>query len=225
MGQNMALVRGEEVTVPDGSTLALFVVTVLALVTVPGPNIIYIVTRSIHQGRSAGLVSALGVEVGTFVHIIAATLGLSALLASSATAFAVVKYAGAAYLLYLGIRTILTRGEGKAMTEPTPARAIQVFGQGIAVNVLNPKTALFFLAFLPQFVDPARGSVATQTLILGSIVVTIGTLNNAVYAVLASRLGDVLRHSARFRATERWVSGCVYLGLGVVTALSGSDRR
>src|SRR5581483_2126472 len=143
---------------PTATTIALFLVAGLGLVLIPGPNIIYIVTRSVDQGRRAGLVSALGVEMATLVHVTAAAFGLSALLLSSALAFSVVKYVGAAYLIYLGIRTLLTRDQHQETVVVEPKSLSHIFFQGVLVNLLNPKTALFFFAFLPQFVDPARGA-------------------------------------------------------------------
>src|SRR2546423_7388073 len=168
----------------DWSKLSLFVSVATVLVFMPGPNTLYIIARSIQQGRLAGFVSSLGVQVGTVVHIVAASLGLSALLVSSAVAFNVVKYAGAAYLIFLGIKTLLT----KEKIEPAKVRKAalgRVFHQGIVVNLLNPKTALFFFAFLPQFIDVARGRVAVQIILLGSVLVLLGTLSDFVYALAA----------------------------------------
>ena len=208
---------------PDASTIAVFLAAVVVLVLVPGPNILYIVARSVHQGRQAGLVSVAGVNTGTLVHVGAAAFGLSALLASSMVAFAVVKYAGAAYLVYLGVRTLLAREHDRDVATLAPAEPARLFWQGVLVNVLNPKTALFFLAFLPQFIDPERGSVAGQTLILGGLLIALGACNDIVYALLAGSMGAWLKRSRRIRAAERRVTGSVYLGLGVVTALTGAD--
>ncbi|MDQ3654645.1 MAG: LysE family translocator [Chloroflexota bacterium] len=205
---------------PSPSTLAVFLLAGVVLVVVPGPNIVYIVTRGAHQGRVAGLVSALGVEVGTLVHAAAAALGLSALLASSATAFTAVKYAGAAYLIWLGVRTLLAKDAVDHLIAPPPASRCAIFWQGVTVNVLNPKTALFFLAFLPQFVDPTRGSAGLQILILGVLLTALGLASDCVYALLAGGVGGILKRSARFRAGERWVVGTTYLGLGAATAVA-----
>ncbi len=210
---------------PSLSTLAVFLLAGLVLVIVPGPNIVYIVARGVHQGRMAGLVSALGVETGTLVHVAAAALGLSALLASSATAFAAVKYAGAAYLLWLGVRTLLAKNAAHQVSAPPPASPRAIFWQGVAVNVLNPKTALFFLAFLPQFVDPTRGSAGWQIFILGVLLTTLGLVSDCIYALLAGRVGGMLKGSARFRAGERWVVGTTYLGLGAATAVADVSPR
>jgi threonine/homoserine/homoserine lactone efflux protein len=142
---------------PDASTFALFVLAALVLLVVPGPSVLYIVARSVDGGRKAGLVSVLGVQTGAMVHIAFATLGLSAILASSAVAFSVVKWLGAAYLVWLGLKRIFGPDEGENEVAVEPARLPRVFSQGVIVNTLNPKTTLFFLAFLPQFVHPARG--------------------------------------------------------------------
>jgi threonine/homoserine/homoserine lactone efflux protein len=210
---------------PEWSTIWLFLAAGVVLVIIPGPNVLYIVTRSVHQGRSAGVVSALGVETATLVHVAAATLGLSAILASSAMAFSIVKYAGAAYLIYLGLRTLLSREHGARLSAPPPLELSRVYWQGVVVNALNPKTALFFLAFLPQFVDPARGAIATQTFILGCLLAVLGLTNDLIYALLAGRAGEWLKASRRFQAAERWVSGTVYIGLGLTTAFAGTDNR
>ena len=148
---------------PDWSTLTLFVTAALILVFIPGPNSLYIVARSIQQGRKAGIISSLGVQVGTLFHVAAAAFGLSALLLSSALAFNLVKYAGAAYLIYLGVKTLLTKENIETAQNEIPKASLsRVFSQGVIVNLLNPKAALFFFAFLPQFVDASRGRVATQ---------------------------------------------------------------
>jgi threonine/homoserine/homoserine lactone efflux protein len=163
---------------PDTSTIAVFMVATAVFLIIPGPAVLYIVARGIDQGRRAALVSALGIHVGTLGHVAAATLGISALLVSSATAFSVVKYAGAAYLCYLGLRTLFAPGEIHTPTAPTPASLRRVFTQGVVVNLLNPKTALFFLAFIPQFVHPGRGSVAGQTLLYGCLLVAMGIVSD-----------------------------------------------
>ncbi len=210
---------------PEWSTIGLFLAAATVLVIIPGPNILYIVTRGVHQGRAAGIASALGVETATLIHVAAATLGLSAILASSATAFSVVKYVGAAYLIYLGARALFG-GEGEASERDLPPMNLsQIYRQGVIVNALNPKTALFFLAFLPQFVDPARGSVAMQTLFLGVLLAILGLANDVVYALAAGRAGAWLKGNARFKSIERRLSGIVYIGLGVTTAFVGGEGR
>jgi threonine/homoserine/homoserine lactone efflux protein len=210
---------------PELTNLSLFVTASLALLLTPGPAVLYIVTRSVDQGRRAGLVSVLGIEVGTLFHIAAAALGLSALLASSALLFDVVKYLGAAYLVYLGVRKLLSKDEVGEVTVNKRQNLRQIFQQGVVVNVLNPKTALFFLAFLPQFVDPARGSVPVQMLMLGLIFVLLASTTDGLYALLAGTFGGWLKGSTHFLRAQRYVTGTVYIGLGVVTALSGSNKK
>jgi len=208
----------------QGSTLAVFVVAALALLLVPGPAVLYIVTRSIDQGRMAGLVSSWGVGVGTLVHVAAAALGVSALLMSSALAFNAVKYLGAAYLVYLGVRKLLVREELRPDEAQEHTGLARIFYQGVLVNVLNPKTALFFFAFLPQFVDASSGSVDTQILLLGCIFALLGICSDGMYALLAGTLGRWLKGNRRFIRTQRYFAGSVYIALGVTAALSGSHR-
>ena len=200
--------------------LALFVLAALALLVVPGPAVLYVVTRSIHQGKRAGLVSVLGIHLGTLVHITAATAGLSALLVSSASAFTAVKLAGAAYLIGLGLWTLLSKTPKTEVALGGERTLRRVFAQGVVVNVLNPKTALFFLAFLPQFVDPHHGHVALQIAVLGLTFAALGMVTDSIWAVAAGAAGDVLRRSRRFARVQRYVSGSVFVGLGVVTALA-----
>jgi threonine/homoserine/homoserine lactone efflux protein len=200
--------------VPDLSTLAVFAAAALALAVVPGPAVLYIVARSVDQGRFAGLVSALGIGMGSLVHVTAATIGLSSLLASSATAFTVVKYAGAAYLILLGIHRLLTREEVvEAATRP-PRALRKIFRDGVIVNVLNPKTALFFLAFLPQFVDPDQGAATLQILVLGLIFTVIALSSDSLWALAAGTLGGWLRRSRWYLGVKRWVTGTVLVVLG-----------
>ena len=209
---------------PELATLLLFTASALALVAIPGPNHVYIVARSIDQGTRAGFASALGVETATLVHVAAAAAGLSAALASSATAFAVVKYAGVAYLLYLAVKTLTSSGEPGGRAVPAAATGGRIFAEGLVVNLLNPKVALFFLALLPQFVDPAAGPAWTQILVLGTILAAIGLAADLLYAVGAGGAGARLRANARFARRRRYVAGAVYLALAVV-ALAGGRRR
>ncbi len=210
---------------PETNTLLLFTLTSLALIVIPGPAVLYVIARSLEQGRLAGLASVLGVGAGALVHFLAAALGLSALLTSSALAFSVVKYVGAAYLISLGLYTLLKRREPCQPEALTPRPLGSIFAQGVVVNLLSPKMALFALAFLPQFLDPARGSVAAQALVLGCIFVGIAFLSDGVYALLAGGLGNWLRHHAGFLRVQRYVSGGVYLALGVATAFTGSSKK
>jgi threonine/homoserine/homoserine lactone efflux protein len=212
------LVRFE--AMPTGSTIALFCAAALALIVVPGPAVTYIVTQSIDKGRKAGLVSAVGVALGGLVHVAAATAGLSALLASSASAFTVVKLTGAAYLIALGIWRLAGRSRGDAAddVQPVPVQSRRLLLHGLVVNILNPKTALFFLAFLPQFIERGHGPFALQAGLLGSIFVAIAVVSDSTYALTASALAGRLRASARARRIQRYVSGGVFVGLGVTAA-------
>jgi threonine/homoserine/homoserine lactone efflux protein len=209
----------------DWSQLSLFIVATLILVFMPGPNTLYIIARSIQQGRKAGIVSCLGVQLGTLFHIAAAAFGLSALLLSSALAFNVVKYAGAAYLIYLGVKTLLTKEKNEGGPEIHSVSLRRVFYQGAVVNLLNPKTALFFFAFLPQFIDAARGRVAMQIILLGAILICLGALSDSIYALAAGGIGNWLRGNLKFLRAQRYFAGSVYIGLGAVTALSGAHKK
>jgi threonine/homoserine/homoserine lactone efflux protein len=202
----------------DLSTVALFCVAALALAVVPGPAVLYIVAQSVDQGRFAGFVSALGIGVGGLVHVLAATIGLSSLLASSATAFTIVKYAGAAYLIFLGIRRLLTRETAEDDIVRVPRSRRRLFVDGVVVNVLNPKTALFFIAFLPQFVDPDAGAASAQIFALGLIFVVIALGSDSLWALTAGTLGGWLKQSPAYFAIRRWVTGTVFVALGLSTA-------
>jgi threonine/homoserine/homoserine lactone efflux protein len=202
---------------PTVTTFALFSAAALALIVVPGPAVTYVVTQSLDKGRSAGLVSALGIACGGLVHVAAAAVGLSALIASSAEAFTAVKLVGAAYLIVLGLLRLAGRGESDD-EEPVTAGPRRLFWQGALVNVLNPKTALFFLAFLPQFVDPGRGPVALQAALLGTLFVVIATFSDSTYAVVAAALAGRVRGSRRARQVRRYVSGSIFVALGVTAA-------
>jgi threonine/homoserine/homoserine lactone efflux protein len=207
---------------PGWSTYAVFVPAALALLVVPGPAVLYIVTRSVDQGRAAGLASLFGVHVGSVVHVVAAALGVSVVLARSAEAFTVVKFAGAAYLIFIGCRRLFGRAAGAdAEDRAANGRTLRrTFAQGIVVNVLNPKTALFFLAFLPQFVDGGRGSTALQTVALGVCFIVLGICSDGTYALLASSVGPRLRERATRRQYLERGSGLVYIGLGFYAALA-----
>jgi threonine/homoserine/homoserine lactone efflux protein len=198
---------------PEISTLALFCVATLGLLVVPGPAVLYIVTRSVSQGRAAGVVSVLGVHTGSLVHIAAAALGLSALLAASATAFTIVKYVGVAYLLWLGVRKLMQREEGEQVLELQVQSKRRLFWEGFVVNVLNPKTAIFFLTFLPLFTHPEAGPVGLQILLFGGLWLLLGLASDGAYAMLSSALAGRLRGSARARRRLNVSSGLVYLGL------------
>lgn len=203
---------------PDATTLAVFSLAAFALIVVPGPAVLYVVARSVEQGRRAGLVSTLGIGTGALVHVTAAAVGLSSLLVSSATAFTVVKYAGAVYLIVLGVRTMLGRGGGDIAFDSQPRPLRHLYTQGVVVNILNPKTALFFLAFLPQFVDPDAGSAALQIVVLGGVFVAIALASDAMYALAAGTASAWARRNVRALRLQRRASGAVLVGLGVLAA-------
>ena len=210
---------------PEPSTLLLFSAAALALIVVPGPAVLYIVAQGIDRGRVAGVVSALGISAGGLVHVLAAAVGLSALIVSSATAFTVVKYAGAAYLIVLGLRRLLSRDEGEEATVARRERTLwRTFWQGALVNVLNPKTALFFLAFLPQFVDVDQGHVAVQIAVLGLLFVTLALISDSVWGLAAGSAAGWLRARPAVLRAQRWTSGGVMVGLGVAAALTGERK-
>jgi threonine/homoserine/homoserine lactone efflux protein len=204
------------VVFPDSTSLWLFGLAALALLAIPGPSVLYIVVQSAERGRRIGLAAVAGVHLGSLVHVAAATAGLSALVVASALAFSIVKYGGAAYLVYLGVRKLLERDrEQDVETEPEPLRRALV--RGIVVNVLNPKTALFFLAFLPQFIDADRGGVWSQALVLGFVFVGLGLVSDSLYALAAGTVGGLIR---RRRKLVRYGSGVVYVTLGAAAALA-----
>ncbi len=209
----------------EWSQLYLFVIAALVLLLVPGPAVLYIVARSVSQGRPAGLASVLGIETASLLHTSAAALGLSAILLSSALAFEVVKYLGAGYLVYLGIRKLFARGEDEARQAIEPESLMHVYAQGLMVNLLNPKTALFFFAFLPQFVVPSKGNIALQVLALGILFIGMATMTDSTYALLASSVADRIKGNPGFMKSQRYFAGLVYVGLGVTTALSGSNKN
>ncbi len=210
--------------IPDPGALAVFVLAALVLLVIPGPAVLYIVAQSISRGRLAGIVSMLGIQVGGLVHIAAAAAGLSALLVRSGVAFNIVKYAGAAYLVFLGLRRLLGR-EPLDTVGARPAKSLRrLFAQGIVVNVLNPKTALFFFSFLPQFVDVEQGSVALQIATLGLIFILLATVSDGLYALAAGSAAGWLRGRPGFVRGERFATGGVLVGLGVIAAFSGANK-
>jgi threonine/homoserine/homoserine lactone efflux protein len=205
---------------PAPSTLALFALAALALIAIPGPNMVYVATRSMSEGRRSGFASALGLLTGTLINVAAAAAGLSALIASSATAFNTLRYLGAAYLVFLGLKALIGKDGSDPNAPPKPVSLARAYRQAIVVQLLNPKVALFFLAFLPQFVDPARGPVATQVLVLGAILGTLGFAMDCGYAIAA---GAAAKRLGSFRHGRR-VTGAVYLALGAAAALTGGRR-
>ncbi|MCP3856771.1 MAG: LysE family translocator [Actinomycetia bacterium] len=207
----------------SGDTLLAFSLATLALLLLPGPAVMYIVTRSATQGRRAGLVSVAGIHVGTVVHVGAAMVGLSAIVAASATAFTVVKLAGATYLIWLGIESVRSyrAGDQPKVTLSQGVRPLRrIFWDGVVLNVLNPKTAVFFLSFVPQFIDPASATPAVDVAVLGGLFIVLGLISDGAYALAGGWVGSRLRRSPRLRRGKDLVAGGTYLGLGAVTALS-----
>ena len=210
---------------PAVGTLGVFAGASVAILLIPGPAVLYIVTRAMDHGRRGGVASALGVNLGILVHVAFAVLGLSVVLASSAAAFNVVKYVGAGYLIYVGVRRLLDREEvPTANAVPVRSRR-RLFSQGVIVSVLNPKLALFFVAFLPQFVDRAHGNVRLQLLVFGLLFEAIALITDSSYALLAGTMGRALRNRKRYARTERYVAGGIYIALGAAAAATGSNRK
>ncbi|HWT97009.1 MAG TPA: LysE family translocator [Terriglobales bacterium] len=214
-----------ELVIPGIAQLGLFVGAALVLLLIPGPAVLYIVGRSVEQGRGAGFVSVLGVHTATLVNIVAAALGLSAILASSALAFSVIKYAGAAYLIWLGLKKIFGSAEAAGAIKLARHSYGRLFRDGFVVNLLNPKTALFFLAFLPQFVDLSRGHVAMQIVFLGLVYTALGFLTDGSYALAAGTAGNWLKRNRAYLKVERYVTGTLLIGLGLTAAFAGSHRQ
>ncbi len=207
------------------SSLGAFAVASFLLLIIPGPAVIYILNRSVSDGRNVALSAVAGLECGNFMHVIAASAGLSAVLAASSTAFNTVKWCGAIYLIFIGARTLLRRPAAMNATLTTmPPR--KAFIQGFVVNTLNPKVALFFLSFLPQFIDPDKGSAWFQALVLGLVFVAIGCVTDSAYALTASSLRTVLLRGRALPFVQRWVAGSVFILLGLVagTASAGSKK-
>ena len=210
---------------PSLSTYALFIATALALLAIPGPAVLYVVGRSIDQGRTAGLASVLGITTGTIVHITAATVGLSSLILASKVAFDAVRYVGAAYLILLGVRRLLTRGQEEAVGARPPRTLRRLYSQGLVVNLLNPKTIVFIFAFIPQFVDVGAGHVWLQILLLGLTFAGLGLMSDSLYAIVAGTVADRLRGTPLVSRVERWLGGTVLIGLGVASALVAPNRK
>jgi threonine/homoserine/homoserine lactone efflux protein len=209
---------------PSASTYALFIATALVLLAIPGPAVLYVVSRSIDQGRRAGLASVLGITSGTVVHVTMATIGLSSLILASRVAFDTVRYAGAAYLIYLGARRLLTRGAEDELEQRPPRTARDLYVQGLVVNLLNPKTIVFIFAFLPQFVDVGAGHVWFQIMVLGLSFAALGLASDSLYAFVAGTVADRLRGTRLVARVERWFGGTVLIGLGVTSALVAPHR-
>ncbi|MGC8227946.1 LysE family translocator [Pseudobacillus badius] len=203
----------------DVSSLGAFIAVVMGLFLIPGPAVFLTITRTAQGGRKAGILAGAGIATGDFIHTLCAAVGLSAILMTSALAFNIVKFAGAAYLLYMGIRAVLEKSSGSGTAEIAPASAFSVYGQAIVAEVLNPKTALFFLAFLPQFVHPERGAVLLQFLVLGLIFVAMSIMYTTLIAVGIRPLGKWMK---RISWIGRWngkIIGSIYIALGLKVAL------
>ncbi len=206
---------------PSIESLLAFGIASLALLFIPGPAVLYIINRSVADGRNVALAAVAGLEIGNFMHVIAATVGLSAVIATSAAAFSAVKWIGAGYLIYIGIRTLATKPQAvNQLNDPMSRR--RAFTQGIVVNTFNPKVALFFLSFLPQFIDADRGSAALQSLVLGSTFVVLGCISDSLFAILASALRGTLLRGKSLPFVQRYVAGSVFIALG---AIASTTRR
>ncbi|HLX32276.1 MAG TPA: LysE family translocator [Gaiellaceae bacterium] len=203
---------------PSSSAYAVFVATAVVLLLIPGPAVLYVVTRSIEMGRSGGLASVAGITTGTFTHVALATAGLSSLILASTAAFDAVKYVGAAYLLLLGVRRLLGRGLEREEAEAAPRTRRRAYTQGIVVNLTNPKTIVFIFAFIPQFVDPHAKHVWLQVLVFGLSFAVLGFLSDSMYAIAAGSVADRLRGSAGIAKVQRWAGGGVLVGLGILAA-------
>lgn len=202
---------------PTFESLAAFGISSLALLVIPGPAVLYIINRSVADGRNVALAAVAGLEIGNFMHVIAATVGLSAVIATSAAAFSAVKWIGAGYLIYIGIRTLAIKPQAvNQLNDPMSRR--RAFTQGIVVNTFNPKVALFFLSFLPQFIDADRGSAALQSLVLGSTFVVLGCISDSLFAILASALRGTLLRGKSLPIVQRYVAGSVFIALGAIAA-------
>jgi threonine/homoserine/homoserine lactone efflux protein len=207
----------------DSAHLLVFFGAAVLLAIAPGPGMLYVLARTLAGGRREGLLSSFGTFLGGMVHVFAAAAGVSIILAKSAMAFATVKYLGAGYLCFLGIRMILDSRKEEAFPAAGVARAKNPFWQGVMTEVLNPKTALFFLSFIPQFVNREAGHVFLQFVLLGTLSVTLNTSADVVVTLLAGPLGQRIRGSARFRRGQRTLTGAVMIGLGSYLAFGESN--
>lgn len=207
----------------DLSQVALFLLATVTLNITPGPDMLYCAARTLGQGKRAGIASALGISTGCLVHTLAAALGVSAILSYSAITFLIIKYLGAAYLIYLGIKTFRSKSPMGINRDIAPVSTAKIFWQGVVTNVLNPKVALFFLSFLPQFVHPERGSVALQITALGLMFITSGTIVLIAMILIVGRAGRWLEARPAFVRAQKWFTGSVFIALGARLALA--DRK
>lgn len=205
---------------PALTTITLFAVTAFVLIVIPGPNILFILTRGVHEGRQAAFASAVGLELGTLVHVIGTVVGVSALIAASPLAFNVLKFVGAAYLCYLGVATLLARTKpGPAAGPTTSSSRAKLIGTAALVNILNPKVALFFLALLPQYISPHLGSATSQALVLGMVFFAIALVIDLGYAAASGRVGVWLRDRTAFRRWQKYLTAAILILLGINTLL------
>lgn len=203
---------------PDLNNIALFMLATITLNATPGPDMMYVITRSITEGKKHGIVSALGISTGTIFHILTVSLGLSAFLLAVPAAYDIIKYAGAAYLVYIGIRVLFNKNKIESSGGKDKKSIRSVYFQGVVTNVFNPKVALFFLAFLPQFVDQT-GNIPMQVIMLGVLFNISGTIVNIIVALTASRLGKLLKNKLNNSSIFKWISASVFIGLGIRLAL------
>lgn len=209
------------------STIWLFVISATALLIMPGPAVFYIMARSIDQGKEAGLVSVLGVSLGGAVHVLAGAAGVSAILMTSATAFTIVKYLGAVYLVYLGCKTLFsTSHENHVASSKTNHKKLwKIFYESVIVEVMNPKTALFFLAFFPQFITPSAGSVSAQFLLLGTIFIILAFINDSLYAILAASIRKWIVGKKGHAKVVNKVTGYLYIVLGIFSTFASPSNK
>jgi len=206
------------------TTLLAFIGASMIVLLTPGPGVLYVVTRGAFQGRTAAVVSAAGLSVGALAHVAFAVIGLSALLVASSTAFTVVKFAGAAWLIWIGLQMILTRSRLSPGEAPPAQPMRRLFLDGVVITIFNPKVAIFFLAYLPLFTDPAAGPVWQQLVLLGAIYAGLSFLSDSAYGVLAGTAGGWMRRRVLHSRVMQWLSGGVFIGLGVFTALATQER-
>jgi len=206
----------------EWTTLSAFIAVVIGLFLIPGPAVFLTITQAAHSGRKTGILTGLGIATGDFLHVIFAAIGLSAILMTSAFAFNVVKYVGAAYLLYMGIRALFAKAEAVDLPEARSMSGWRAFRQGVVVEILNPKTALFFLAFFPQFVSPANGSTVVQFLYLGTVFIVMGFIYTTILAIGTDRISRFLtRSGSRFGQWGGKAVGLVYIGIGLRFVFQG----
>jgi threonine/homoserine/homoserine lactone efflux protein len=203
-----------------GNNWTIFLMASLILLVVPGPAVLFIVARSLDRGTRGGLVTVLGISLGTIAHILVTAFGLAAVMSTTPLAFQVIKYGGAAYLVYIGVRQLLPSSGGRRPEQSTAGQNRRLFWDGFLVNLLNPKAMLFFFAFLPQFADPARGNLTLQLLLLGGVFLAMALLSDSLYALLAGRIAGWLRSRPAIFRWQRYLSSAILIALGIFTAFS-----